>query len=348
MVSKKAAVLAFVGMVLMMAGCSVKSVGKTSGEPQSISVFAMDTYMTLTVYDGEQEKALAEAKAEIERLEGLWSVTDENSEIYRLDNSTGTAQVSDETARLIDAALDMNTMTNGALDISLYPVLAEWGFTNGNYKIPDEKRLSQLLGNVDCQRIKVTGNTVEMPEGMKIDLGSLGKGETGDRVTEIFKENGVGSALLDLGGNIQVIGSKPDGSPWKVGIKDPWGEGSLAKVEVTDCCVITSGGYERYFEGDDGEIYWHILDPETGRPAHSGILSTTVIGDRGRLCDGLSTALFVMGEEKAEELWRTVGGFDMILITEDNRLIMTEGLTDKVSVYPQYGDIVTEVIEDKT
>ncbi|SDA26873.1 thiamine biosynthesis lipoprotein [Ruminococcus sp. YE71] len=309
----------------------------------------MDTYMTVTVFDGNMDTALEESHAEIKRLEKLWSVTDKNSEIYSLDHSGGkTVAVGNETAELIRFAVEMNEKTDGALDISLYPILAEWGFTTGDYKIPSDETITAMLQNVRCSEIGVEGQNITLPQGMSIDLGSIGKGETGDRITAILKENGVTSAMLDLGGNIQTIGSKPDGSDWKIGIQDPFGDGNIAKLSVSDKCVITSGGYERFFVGEDGETYWHILDPSTGRPAHSGIVSATVVGDKGRLCDALSTSLFVMGEERAKEFWRNNGGFDMILITEDGRLLVTEGLENNVELADGRKDIKTEVIEDKT
>ena len=126
--------------------------------------------------------------------------------------------VSSETSGLIEFALEMYKKTDGALDISLYPILCEWGFSNENYKIPDDKTIAELLKNTDCSKITVSGNDVTIPDGMSIDLGSLGKGETGDRITAILKQNGVSSALLDLGGNIQVIGSKTDGSDWHIAL----------------------------------------------------------------------------------------------------------------------------------
>ena len=175
--------------------------------------------------------------------------------------------------------------------------------------------------------------------------GALGKGETGDRITDILKKNGVTSALIDLGGNIQTVGSKTDGSDWRIALKSPFDNDNIAKLQVSDCCVITSGGYERYFVGDDGRIYWHILDPTTGCPAQSGLLSATVVGESGRMCDALSTSLFVMGEERAKELWRSMGGFEMVLVTEDGRLIITEGLRDRLTVYDQYSFMAVEVTE---
>ena len=140
-----------------------------------------------------------------------------------------------------------------------------------------------------------------------------------------MKQGGAASALLDLGGNIQAVGSKPDGSPWRVAIRDPAGDGNIGVVEVADQVVVTSGGYERYFE-EDGVLYWHIIDPATGWPARSGLTSVTVVGESGLLCDGLSTALFVMGREGALEHWRQHRDFEAVLVSEDGSVTITAGL----------------------
>lgn len=143
----------------------------------------------------------------------------------------------------------------------------------------------------------------------------------------IFKKNGVTSAIVELGGNVQALGAKPDGSPWRVGIQSPMGDGYAGILEIEDKAVVTSGGYQRYFE-QDGSVYWHILNPEDGKPARSGLASVTIVADEGLLCDALSTALFVMGEEKAKAYWQENNNFDFILIGEDGKLTITEGLTD--------------------
>ncbi len=269
-------------------------------EPQSKSFFAMDTYMTITAYGENAETALNQAEERVTELEKLWSVTDENSEIYAVNHSEGeNVHVSPETAELLDFSLDISEVTNGALDCTMYPVLTEWGFTTGNYKIPTDQKISELLENTGYEKIDLNDNNVTVPQNMQIDLGAVGKGYTGDFIVDILQENGVESALLDLGGNIQMIGTKPDGTDWKLGLRSPFDEGSFATLEVSDCAAITSGGYERYFTGDDGKTYWHILDPATGKPAHSGLVSVTIVGKEGRLCDALSTSLFVMGLDKA-------------------------------------------------
>ena len=256
--------------------------------------------MTITAYGENAGSALEQAEERVKDLEKLCSVTDENSEIYAINHSGGeNVHVSPETAELLDFSLDISEVTNGALDCTMYPFLTEWGFTTGNYKIPTDQKISELLENTGYEKIDLNENNVTVPKNMQIDLGAVGKGYTGDLIVDILQENGIDSALLDLFGNIQTIGTKPDGTDWKLGLRSPFDEGSFATLEISDCAVITSGGYERYFTGDDGETYWHILDPTTGKPAHSGLVSVTIVGKEGRLCDALSTSLFVMGLDKA-------------------------------------------------
>lgn len=320
--------------------------GKTlKNEPQSKSLFAMDTYMTITAYGENAETALNQAKERVTELEKLWSVTDENSEIYAINHSVGeNVHVSPETFELFDFSLDISEVTDGALDCTMYPVLTEWGFTTGNYKIPTDEKISELLENTGYEKIDLNENNVTVPKNMQIDLGAVGKGYTGDLIVDILQENGIDSALLDLGGNIQTIGTKPDGTDWKLGLRSPFDEGSFATLEISDCAVITSGGYERYFTGDDGETYWHILDPATGKPAHSGLVSVTIIGKEGRLCDALSTSLFVMGLDKATELWKQRDDFEMVLVSEKGEIYLTEGLEENFSLNQMYGNLQTEVI----
>lgn len=305
----------------------------------------MDTYVTIEAFGENSEKAVSDAEQEIKRLENLWSVTDENSEIYAVNHSGGQPVfISDETAELIEYALEISDLTDGALDISLYPVLLEWGFTTGEYKIPDEETLQNLLIRTGYEKVKLDGNYINLEDEMQIDLGAVGKGFTGDLLAEKIKENSVKSALINLGGNVQTIGTKPDGSDWKVGITSPYGEGNFAVLEISDKAIVTSGGYERYFIGEDGRQYHHILNPETGKPAESGLISVSVIASEGRLCDALSTSLFVMGLEKAENLWKSKNDFDMILVTENGEIYITEGIEDNFSLNTMYSNLEVSVI----
>lgn len=298
--------------------------GCAPAQPLERTFFAMDTVMTLRLYQGGDGSLLDRAEARVRELEGLWSVTDGASEISTL-NHDGSAELSPETADLLRTALDMCRRTDGALDISTYPVLRAWGFTTGEYSVPGGEAIAALLPLVDYGRVALEAGAAALPPGMEIDLGSVAKGYTGDALAALLKQGGAASALLDLGGNIQAVGSKPDGSPWRVAIRDPAGDGNIGVVEVADQVVVTSGGYERYFE-EDGVLYWHIIDPATGWPARSGLTSVTVVGESGLLCDGLSTALFVMGREGALEHWRQHRDFEAVLVSEDGSVTITAGL----------------------
>ena len=336
-------------LALLFTGCA--GIGKMGTKEFKTSFFAMDTYISLTIYGENGDGALKDARRKVEELEALWSATDESSEIYALNNSKGEAvTVSDETRDLLEFAFSMADETDGTLDPAIYPVLLAWGFTTEENRIPDENELQALLQDVGYERIQIEGNEVTVPDGMKLDMGAVGKGYTGDVLTGILKEAGITSALLDLGGNVQVIGTKPDGSKWRLGLRSPFGEESyLGVIEIADAAVVTSGSYERYFIGEDGKRYGHIIDPATGYPAESGLASVTVVAEEGKLCDALSTALFVMGREEAETYWREHGNFDMILITEEKEVYITEGLEDAFSLGNGYEDMevyVMTVTED--
>lgn len=291
---------------------------------------AMDTYISATVYGEGGESAAKAAKEEILRLESLFSVTDDKSDVSKINGSDGNGtEVSGETAELIRFALEMCERSGGSLDITMYPVVREWGFTTGEYKIPDNNTLAKLLDKVNYNSVSVNGNTVTVPRGAMIDLGAAAKGYAGDRAIQILKEKGITSGLVNLGGNVQVLGGKPDGTDWSIGVQNPFEDGYICILNVRDTAVVTSGNYERYFE-EDGVRYWHIIDPADGFPADNGIVSATVIGDGGAFCDALSTAIFVMGREKAEKLWREIGEFEMILVLENGEVIISEGVEEMI------------------
>ena len=302
-------------------------------QPVERSLFAMNTYMTFTAYGEDAQAALQEAEECIQQVEGLWSVTDEDSEIYQANHSGGQpVTVSEETAEIISFALEMAQRTGGALDPTIYPVLTAWGFTTDSKQVPSQQRITRLLEQVGYDRIRLNGTELTVPDGMELDLGAVGKGYTADLVTEILRRHGVSSALISLGGNIQAIGSRPDGSDWRLGIRAPWESGNLGVLTVSDAAVVTSGGYENYFDDEQGNIYWHILDPSTGYPADSGLQSVTIVGREGKMCDALSTALFVMGAQSAEQYWRENGGFEMLLVTDSGEILITEGIAENFTL----------------
>lgn len=313
----------------LLCGCSALGKANIAQTMTERSLFAMDTYMNLRAYGKKAETALIQSCERIAELEALFSVTKEGSDICRVNQAEGNVtEVAWDTANVLREAIAIGDETEGALDITLYPVLKVWGFTTEEYRIPTEIELQSLLEYVDYKQIELDGNQVCLPEGMEIDFGALAKGYTSDRIIEILKENGVESALINLGGNVHTLGIKPDGSLWKIGIRNPFETGEMCILSTADKAVITSGNYERYFIGEDGKAYWHILDASDGCPADNGLVSVTVIGEEGVRCDALSTALFVAGLEWAADYWREKQDFDMILVTEDGKIYITEGIKE--------------------
>lgn len=336
---KKYFISAMLSALLFLTGCSAES----SPEPVQGTFFAMDTMMDFTIYG--ESGLIDQSESLIASLESLVSVTDTGSELYAI-NQTGSGTLTGKASSLMEQALEICRRTDGALDLSIYPIVRAWGFTTGSYQVPDEAEIQALLPLVDYRKIQydAADGDVTLPEGMKIDLGSVAKGYAGQLVAQMLREHGVQSALLNLGGNVQTVGAKPDGSPWQIGIKDPQGEDAMMVLSVEDQAVVTSGGYERYFE-QDGQTYWHIMDPSTGHPADSGLISVTIVGDEGVVCDGLSTALFVMGLEKAADLWAQSCDFEAVFVTASGEVYITEGLRDRFALTEQYADTPVSVIE---
>ncbi|WP_270362881.1 FAD:protein FMN transferase [Eubacterium ramulus] len=307
-----------------------------SSQEYTSDVFAMDTYMTLTAYGENAQEAVEAGIAEIQRLDDLLSTGKDTSEVAQI-NANGGGVLSEDTDYLVKRALDIYQSTNGAFDISIYPVMQLWGFTTGNFAVPSESDLAAKLALVDAGKIILSEEngqaSISLPEGMEIDLGGIAKGYTSGRVMDVMKSYGIKSAVINLGGNAHVLGNKTDGSQWKVGIQDPEDEnGYLGGVSVTDRAIITSGGYERYFVDEDtGVKYHHIIDPKTGYSANNGLISVTIVSADSTLADGLSTSLFVLGTEDAItycEEHCAEDGFDAIMEDEDGKLYITDGIYD--------------------
>ena len=301
----------------------------------SRTFFAMDTVMSVSAH-GADESLLDACEAEVFRLEALMSVTREESEIGRL-NAGGQAALSEDTEAVLGFALGMCDLTGGALDVTLYPVVRAWGFTTGDFRVPSDQEIEELLTLVDWRKVELNDGTASVPDGTMVDLGALAKGYASDRLASVLCEGGVDSALINLGGNVCCLGTKPDGSDWRVGIQDPKDpQRFVGAVQVRDRAVITSGSYERYFTAEDGTVYGHIFDPATGRPADSGLISATVVGTSGIQCDALSTALYVMGVDRACALLSTLEGVDAVLVGEDGGLWVTDGLYDRFTPMDDY------------
>ncbi|MGN0594953.1 MAG: FAD:protein FMN transferase, partial [Hominimerdicola sp.] len=240
----------------MLCGCSNTSQHSNSEITAEVTrdIFAMDTYMYLKAYGENAETALGIASERILSLEKTFSVTYENSDTWAINHADGKCvNVSTDTLKILNTAIDIGNKTNGALDITLYPILKAWGFTTDKFTIPSEKDLNELLKYVDYQKISIHNDTVQLDKEMQLDFGALAKGYTSDCVVEILKENKIESALVNLGGNVHALGVKPDGSPWKVAVKNPFSPNEeLCILEISDKAVITSGNYERYFTDEDG------------------------------------------------------------------------------------------------
>lgn len=352
---KKTAALVLAS-VFILGGCSEKreqaqqmlAQAKEENRHEA-TTFAMDTIMTFTVYHENGEQIMTDAEQEIRRLERLLSVTIEDSEIAQLNANAGkqAVPVSEDTMYLLKTAKEMDELTNGCYDMTISPVVKAWGFTEEEHYVPTQAELDALMPLVDNDSVILSeeDQTAYLEkEGMAVDLGGIAKGYTSDAVTKLMKKEGVESALIWLGGNISAIGNKPDGNPWKIAVENPLNtEDYVGLVEVSDCSVITSGGYQRYFD-QDGKRYHHIIDPATGYPSDSGLLSVTIISENGTKADALSTALFVMGYDRAVELWRQSDDFEAIFVTEDGKVIATEGIADQFTFEGKDNDFTYETV----
>lgn len=328
-------------LIIMLVGCSNENEVNTSKTtstttvndtiPASKEFLAMDTYMEVDAYGDNGEKAVAKAEKEVNKLDSILSTGKSTSEISKL-NKNKKQVVSADTMSLIKESVKISKETNSAFNPTIYPLMELWGFTTKNYYVPKDNEIKTLLNHMDIDNIKIDESKNEVSfkdSNMKIDLGAIAKGYTSSKIIDIFKENNIKSGMVTLGGNVQVLGKKPDGSLWKVGIQNPIGEDEyLGVLQTSDKAVITSGGYERNFT-KNGKIYHHILDPSNGYPANNGLTSVTIISSDGTLADALSTSLFVMGKDKAIDFYKKSNyNFDFILYTSDNKLIISDGIED--------------------
>ena len=298
---------------------------------------AMNTFMTVKSYGKNSIRANNCVKERISDLEKNISVTKKGSDLYRINTEKErNLTVSDDTFNLLEFTSLFYVKSEEKLNPALYPVIKEWGFTTGNYRIPEKSVIKNLLQYTDFNKIRLEAangkKTVSVPEKMQLDFGAVGKGYAGDVAVKILKEFGIKSAVLDLGGNVQTLGKKSDGSEWKVGVKSPFSGEPVIALKVSDSAVVTSGGYERYFIGEDGTKYIHIFDSETGYPVQNECAGVTVVCPSGLYADSLSTTLFAMGKDASFEFWKKYRDFEFLFITTDNELFYTGGLEEKISI----------------
>ncbi len=306
---------------------------------------AMNTYMSITVYDEVSNELLDNLQNKVDKLEALWSVTRKNSEIYAINHIQERGiVVSEETAEIIQFSLEMDRQTDGALDITLYPVLKEWGFTTKSHRIPSEKKVAEKMQCTGIEKICVKKNKVFTQPNVQIDLGAVAKGYACDLVLEDMRKRGITSAIINLGGNIGTLGVKPDGNKFKIAVQHPKNGEVLGILYLTDMCVAVSDISERYFVGEDGKKYGHILNPITGKPMDSDLLSVTVINEEGKICDALSTALFVKGLKGTVKYYKEHEKTEFLVMTENEEIYLTSGVEKCFAVSEKYKEIPIHII----
>ena len=310
-------------MLLLLPGCS--------RQPVEAQVYAMDTLMTIKLWGSHGEAAIQDLSRLFQEQEAQLSVTRPGSLVDRL-NGGQTVELPEQIQDLFRETLALSNRTGGALDPCLYPVTKLWGFTTGHYRVPEQAEIQEALAHTGSKQLILKNSCAHLAAGAQMDLGAVGKGWAGRLAAEYLeKGEGITGGLLSLGGNVQTYGEKPDGAPWQIGIQDPAGAGTLGTLSLQGTwAVVTSGGYQRYFEAG-GVRYCHILDPETGAPARAGLASVTVVAEDGLLADGLSTALYIMGLEKASDFWRESRDFEAVFCTEARTVYVTAGLADRFS-----------------
>lgn len=316
-------------VMILMAGCSKNTA------PISRTGFYFDTVIQITLYDTEEEAMLDGCFALADKYEQLFSATLKGSDVWNINHGKGEpVMVSEETVSLLVTAADYANTTEGQIDPTIHPVSALWNFgSEGESQVPKDSDIREALSHVSCDTIRFgvspseeTGepayNTVTLqdPEAA-IDLGFIAKGYIADKIKEYLLSQGVESACISLGGNIAVIGEKPDGSPFRIGIQKPFAPAGTAldTVEVRDTSVVTSGIYERYFYEED-TLYHHVLDTSTGYPVDNELVSVTIICESSVKADALSTACLCMGVKKGRQFLDGYPDVAYLLITKDGAL----------------------------
>ena len=325
---KKIQICAAAAMLMFaLAGCGTS---ETTASTQDF--YAMDTAMNITAYGKHAQDAINESIQYINALEQDISRTNEDSDVYAINHAEGeTVTVSAQTADVLDRALELAEQTDGYFDPTIAPLSDLWGIGTENAAVPAQADIDAALALVDYTKVTLDGTEVTIPAGMEIDLGGIGKGYAADHVAQILKDAGVEHATISLGGNVYAVGSKDRGIPWSVGITDPDEPGSwFAALKVSDTSVVTSGDYERYFE-QDGKRYCHIFDPETGYPAETDLRSVTIVSANSTQADACTTALFVMGLERAQQYCEEQG-IEAVFVCRDHTVYVTDGLKDSFSM----------------
>ena len=309
-------------LLLICSGCTAK---KDLPKLSEIG-FYLDTVITLTAYV-EDSQVLKDALEECGRYEQILSRTVEGSDVWKINHAEGQpVAVSDDTIAILRCAKKVSDLTGGAFDVTIAPVSTIWDFTSGQAVLPDAGDIARAVELVDYTKITLDGNTVTLPAGMMIDLGGIAKGYIADQIKAYLEKRGVKHAILSFGGNVVAIGSKPDGTDWKVGIQDIDGKtGDYMMVSRNSGgSSVTSGIYERGFDLD-GVRYHHLLSAETGWPVQNELAAVTIFSESSMEGDALSTAAFVLGLEEGQKLINSLDGIEAVFITRDRAVTYSAG-----------------------
>lgn len=306
-------------------------------EPITATAFKLNTVVKVTIYDSQDEKILQDALALCDKYEKIFSRTRTDSEIYllnegKLPQEDGYYILSEECAELIGKGLYYSELSGGAFDITIEPLSSLWDFTSGEKQIPDPQTLVEAQKHVGYEKVELKGNKIRFQEdGMGLELGAIAKGYIADKINEFLISEGIESAVIDLGGNVLCIGTRPDGEAFRVGIQKPFADRNetVATAGIRDRSVVSSGIYERYFE-KDGKLYHHILNPKSGYPYENGLTAVTILSDESVDGDGLSTVCFALGLEKGLELINSLSDTQAVFITEDGELHYSEHFEEEV------------------
>ena len=333
----------------VLSGCSTqtKSVENTaadSQEPISSTAIKLNTAVTVTIYDSKDRDLLTECMNLCDKYEKVFSRTDADSELYKLNHrkltpaegTEDTYQVSDSLAELVSEGLDYSQLSEGAFDIAIEPLTSLWDFTAEDPQVPKDSLIQAALPKCDYHNISVDKDKNEITlktDDTAIELGAIAKGYIADRLKDYLVSQNVKSAIINLGGNVLCIGEKPDNSAFKIGIQKPFADRSetIAVMDIRDKSVVSSGIYERCFE-QDGTLYHHLLNPETGYPYDNGLIAVTIISDKSVDGDALSTTCFALGLEDGMKLAESLDDVQAFFVTSDYEIHYTKDFQKKIKV----------------
>ena len=320
-------IILIVNLAIILTSCKSKNI-----EPVSKTELLMGTVCTIKIYDKPYEDTFNKAFNRLKDIEKKMTINDKNSEVDMINLKSGEARVkvSKDTYYVIQKGKYYSELSKGGFDISIGPLVKLWGIGTENARVPKESQINKVIPLINYKNILLDDKnyTVMLKDKeMIIDLGGIAKGYAADEVKRILEENGVKKAIINLGGNVLVVGEKEKDTPWVVGVQNPDKERGdyIGTVEVKDKTVVSSGIYERYFE-KDGKRYHHILDRKTGYPVFNSLASVTIITDKSIDGDALSTSVFSMGLDKGMEFVKSLKSVEGIFITKDSEVYITDGL----------------------